>query len=138
MYNIHLILDNQPGILALLGSTLGQHGIGLEGGSVFVIDGKSHVHFLIENTKNIHQAISYVGLQLESISQPVVCKLKQERPGELDEIALHLAQHHINILVQYSDHNNRLILLTDNNELAVKVTKRWSIPHEINPSCSSD
>lgn len=134
MYNIHIILNNQPGTLALLGSTLGQHGIGLEGGGVFAVNDKSHAHFLIENVENIDQILSSVGLQLESISQPVICKLKQERPGELGEITSHLALHHINILVQYSDHSNRLILLTDNNELAIKVTEKWSIPHELSPN----
>lgn len=134
MYDIYVILDNQPGKLAILGATLGQHGISLEGGGVFSVEGKSHAHFLIEHTENIHQALFSVGLQLESISQPVICQLNQDCPGELGKIAAHLDHYHINILVQYSDHNNRLILLTDNNELAIKITKKWSVPRELNPA----
>lgn len=127
MYDIHVILENQVGALALLATTLGKKGIGLEGGGVFSINGKSHAHFLVTKPEQACDALKTVGLQVESISQPVIRKLQQQRPGELGEIATQLAHHQINILVQYSDHDNRLILLTDNNLLASEVTKRWEI-----------
>lgn len=127
MYDIHVILENQVGALALLATTLGKQGVGLEGGGVFSINGKSHAHFLVTKPKQACDALKTVGLQVESISQPVIRKLKQQRPGELGEIVTQLAHHQINILVQYSDHDNRLILLTDNNLLASEVTKQWEI-----------
>ncbi|HEP0305961.1 TPA: amino acid-binding protein [Providencia rettgeri] len=131
MYDIHVIIENQVGALALLATTLGKHGIGLEGGGVFSIEEKSHAHFLVTQPEKASNALATVGLKIESISKPVIRKLKQERPGELGEIVSLLARHQINILVQYSDHNNRLILITDNNILTTEVTKKWeNLPYD--------
>lgn len=83
MYDIHVIIENQVGTLALLATTLGQHGVGLEGGGVFSVEGKSHAHFLITQPEEAKKALAKAGIQVESISQPVIRKLKQERPGSL-------------------------------------------------------
>ena len=128
MFDIHVILDNTPGSLAALGSTLGKNGVGLEGGGVFSCGSASHAHFLVEDGNLARQVLLDADFNVQSITRPVIRKLKQERPGELGEIADTIGRNGVNILVQYSDHDNRLILVTDNNPLASQVTEQWEVP----------
>ena len=126
MYDIWVALVNQPGELARLGQLLGQENIGIEGGGVFTVGKECHAHFLVEDGGRAAEVLSNGGLQVKQVKVPLIRKLSQTRCGELGEIAAVLSGHDINIVTQYSDHSNQLILLTDNDELAAKLTTRWS------------
>ncbi|ELY2746915.1 amino acid-binding protein [Cronobacter sakazakii] len=130
MYDIHVIISNTPGALATLGTLLGKNGVGLEGGGVFSLAQESHAHFLVEEGETARRVLQDAGFTVQNVTRPLIRKLSQARPGELGEIARALADGGVNILAQYSDHANRLILVTDNHEQAEKVTRPWAIPDD--------
>ena len=122
MYDIHVIFENAPGELARFGQLLGNNGVGLEGGGVFGVD----AHFLVEEGEKARRVLLAAGFRVQVVTKPLIRKLKQERPGELGEIACVLAVQGVSILTQYSDHANHLILLTDNDKLAAEITEPWA------------
>jgi len=130
MYDIHVILENSPGSLGSLGSALGKNGVGLEGGGVFTGPEGGQAHFLVEDGYKARKVLTEAGFEVCNVCRPLIRKLPQERPGELGEIAGTLARNGINILIQYSDHSNRLILITDDDAQAAEVTRKWAIPSE--------
>lgn len=126
MYDIYVVLKNTPGALASLGSTLGKNGVGLEGGGVFTTPDAGHAHFLVGDGEKARMVLTDAGYDVRGVCRPLIRRLPQERPGELGEITGAIARSGINILVQYSDHSNQLILLTDDNVRAEEVTKKWA------------
>jgi hypothetical protein len=117
MKDIAIHLQDKPGALAEMGETLGAAGVSLEGGGVFVHDGKGVAHFLIEDAEKA---------KVECIHDVLIQKLKQDVPGQLGKICRLMAKNNINILVQYSDHYNQLVLVVDDHEKGKIISDNWS------------
>ena len=56
----------------------------------------------------------------------MIVRLKQAVPGQLGKIGRTMADAGVNIEVQYSDHDNQLILVVDNIEKGRAVSDAWS------------
>ena len=125
MKDLEIILANKIGELALLGETLGKNRISLEGGGVFANGEFSVAHFLVEEAEQAREVLEKAGLKVTRVSNVIIQKLRQDVPGQLGMFCRKLADARVNILTQYSDHSNRLIIVPDDFEKARQVSEEW-------------
>ncbi len=126
MQDVAIFLENRPGSLAEMGEALGQHGISIEGGGAWVVDGRGVAHFLFEDGNAAKEALESAGIKVGQVSEVVVQRLKQAVPGQLGQLTRRMAEAGINIEVLYSDHDHQLILVVDNYEKARAVSTAWA------------
>ena len=126
MFDLEFHLGNKPGALADLGEAMGRAGVSFEGGGVFSHGGTAIAHFPFRDGEAAARAATDAGIAVVAIRKPIIRKLKQGTPGQLGAISRALAEGGVNILVQYSDHHNRLVMVCDNDEVARNMTAEWS------------
>ncbi len=125
MKDIEILLDNKPGVLALMGETLGKNKISLEGGGVFQNGEISIAHFLVEEAEKAKEELAKVQIEVVKINDVIIQKLRQDVAGQLGMFCRKMAEANVNILVQYSDHSNQLIVVVDDYEKGKKVSGEW-------------
>lgn len=125
MKDLEIILENRPGTLALLGETLGKNKISLEGGGVFQSGELCIAHFLVDEDEKAKEVLEEAGIQSIKINPVLIQKLRQDVPGQLGMFCRRLSDAGINILVQYSDHANQLIVVVDDFEKGKKISETW-------------
>ena len=112
-----MLLADRPGSLAELGEVLGAAGVSLEGGGVFTHRGEAIAHFLVDDAERGRAALDAAGIGPVTIHAVVTTRLDQEVPGQLGAFARAVADAGISILVQYSDHDHRLVLVVPPGQL---------------------
>ncbi|MEQ1553500.1 MAG: amino acid-binding protein [Ferruginibacter sp.] len=125
MQDIEILLENNPGALALMGDTLGKNKISLEGGGVFQNGEISIAHFLVEEADRAKEVLAKVQIEVVKINDVIIQKLRQDVAGQLGMFCRRMAEANVNILVQYSDHSNQLIVVVDDYEKGKKVSEEW-------------
>ena len=125
MKDIEILLPNKPGSLALMGETLGKNKISLEGGGVFQNGEVSIAHFLVEEAQRAKTVLAEAGIKVVNINDVIIQKLRQDVSGQLGMFCRKLADANVNILTQYSDHFNQLIVVVDDYEKGRKVSDEW-------------
>lgn len=125
MKDIEILFENKTGTLALMGETLGKHNISLEGGGVFSNGATATAHFLVTDAEKAQIELEKVGIHIVKINEVIIQKLRQDVPGQLGSFCRELANAEVNILVQYSDHANQLIIVPDDYKKARKVSDIW-------------
>lgn len=125
MKDLEIILVNKIGSLALMGETLGKNNISLEGGGVFQNGDFSIAHFLVKEPERAKKVLADVGIKVLKINDVLIQKLRQDISGQLGMFCRKLADANVNILTQYSDHSNQLIIVVDNYEKGKHVSEEW-------------
>jgi hypothetical protein len=125
MFDLEIDLDNRPGALAEMGEALGQAGVSVEGGGVFVSGGRGVAHFLFHDGEAARAVLESAGIRVVAVCEVLVQRLRQGEPGQLGKIARRMAEAGVNIEVQYSDHDHQLILVVDDPAKGREVSQRW-------------
>lgn len=126
MFDLEFDLTNRPGALAELGEAMGRAGMSFEGGGVFTEGDRAVAHFLFQDGEAARAAAEAAGIAVRAMHEPLIRRLKQGTPGQLGAIARALAEADVNILTQYSDHHNRLVLICDKPKMAAEATEAWA------------
>lgn len=121
MHDLHITLPNHPGALAAMGEALGSANVSIEGGGVF----GGEAHFLFRDGEAARHVLEQAGIRVLRVSDVVALRLRQGEPGQLGRVARKMADAGVNIEVQYSDHDHRLILVVDDAEKARAVAEAW-------------
>ena len=119
--DLAVALDDRAGALAEFGEALGRVGVSVEGGGVWVHEGRGIAHFLVTDPAGA------VGVN------PVVSvRLAQDVPGQLGMFARRLGDAGIRILTQYSDHDHRLIVVVPESDrpAALEIAASWERERE--------
>lgn len=129
MRDVSVVLEPRPGSLAEFSETLGAAGVSLEGGGVFTVGGVAVAHFLVAeaDAEAGRVALEAVGIRPVTVSEVVTARLDQDRAGELGAFSRRLAGAGIDIRVQYSDHDHRLVLVVDpqRRDEAARIAAQW-------------
>jgi hypothetical protein len=126
MKDLAIALEDRPGALAAMGEALGNAGVSIEGGGVFVADGVGIAHFLFRDAAAARRALENAGIAVSRENEVVALRLRQGVPGQLGMLARRMADAGVNIEVQYSDHEHHLILVVDDLARGRSVAAEWS------------
>ena len=125
MYDLEIAMKNQPGQLALMGETLRQAALSVEGGGMFLVGGEGVAHFLFKDGPAAQLALESVGMTVNSCKEVLVQRLNQNEPGQLGKLCRAMADAGVNIEILYSDHDHQLILVVDDPVTGQQVSDIW-------------
>lgn len=114
MFDISLPVPDGAPSLAGIGQVLGAAGVGLEGGGMW--SGTSH--YLVSNAAAAVTALDGAGYGPVMVQPVVIADLEADVPGALGLLMMRLAEAGVQLKAQYSDHDNRKILVVEDPEKA--------------------
>ncbi|MBF4635765.1 amino acid-binding protein [Agreia pratensis] len=114
MFDIELPAPDGARSLAHIGTLLGEAGVGLEGGGMWA----GVAHYLVADAQLAMVALAEAGMGPVVAREAVLAELDADMPGALGRMMTALAEADVVLLAQYSDHDNRKVLVVDDVEAA--------------------
>lgn len=114
MFDIEIFAPDGADSLARIGQALGEAGVGLEGGGMW----SGLAHYLVADADAAIRALSAAGCGPAVAREVVLADLDADVPGALGRLMRQLATAGVVLLGQYSDHDNRKVLVVDDVQAA--------------------
>lgn len=103
--------------LALIGEILGAAGVNIEGLCLTTCNGRSVIHFVVNDDVTAQHVLEDSGIRITEISEVFVLDKDDKgvtgKPGSFGEICRTLADHNVKINFGYPAENNRFIFGVD-------------------------
>jgi len=109
MQDLTIKLENRPGTLALLGETLGNAGINIEGGCGVADAGAGTVHILVNDAQLAREALSDAGIEASGERDVEVVSVV-DQPGEMGRHLRRIADAGVNVDLFYLATSTRLVI----------------------------
>jgi len=112
-----VILDDRPGTAALVGETLGDAGVNIDGLSLFTSGGVAIFHVLVapQEVEAARDALRNAGIDLHGERAVWVAQLP-DQPGEMGRLLRALAGADVNCDLLYLDGRGRLVIGAEDME----------------------
>lgn len=105
--------------LAAIGSVLGTAGVGLEGGGMW----SGTAHYLVEDGERAAVALAAADIGPVVVRPALIVPLDADVPGALGRLMEQLTAAGVRLEAQYSDHDNRKVLIVDDPEAAERALR---------------
>ncbi|GGB26855.1 amino acid-binding protein [Flexivirga endophytica] len=117
MFDVEIPAPDGATSLLRIGNTLGAAGVGLEGGGMW----SGAAHYLVSDGEVAVKALRDNGFHEVAVTPVAVVELGADVPGALAGMMGELVDAGVVLHGQYSDHDNRKVLLVDDVDAAYDV-----------------
>jgi hypothetical protein len=118
--NLTVILGDEPGELARLGTVMGDASVNIKGLAAFTGDGRGVIHLLVDDA-DVDRALAALKAAKIGVAddREVLVVDIVDRPGTLGELTLELAEANVNVDLAYATFGDtQLVIATDDMDSA--------------------
>lgn len=118
MKDFRIEVDDAPDLLGSIGGIMGDAGVNIEGLSLITHNGRSVIHFVVEDAETARRVLEESAIRIAEVSEVVVLDKDEKRvtgkPGSFGGICRLFAENGVKITFGYPAENNRFIFGVDN------------------------